>query len=315
MSTLSTSQPTRQFGRALRLEVGNDSEGIIIENLRVTFDIQKGNAKHPNKATITVFNLKESNRYKLATKVWDYVRLSVGYGLNNITYHRIFEGNISRVNDQRNGLDIQTVMECGDGRTAFTQSFVSSTMAKGATYDDVIDECLGQMEGIEEGYICVDKDTPFTRARTLYGQASHILDSVAKANNATWSIQDNKLTIIPNDAVTDADAIILSASTGMVGAPKGTDKGLEVSANLNPEFAIGGFIQVDSMFTQYNGQYKIDTVRFRGDNHPKGPWLADLTLLGGEFAKKLRRTKKPKKPRKPVEYIYSTDVGDTGVRG
>lgn len=315
MSTLSTSQPTRQFGRALRLEVGNDSEGILIENLRVTFDIQKGNVKHPNKATITIFNLKESNRYKLATKVWTYARLSVGYGLSNITYQLIFEGNITRVNDQRNGMDIQTVFECGDGREAFTNSFVSTTMAKGATYDDVIDECLGQMDGIQEGYISVDKDTAFTRGRTLYGQVSNVLDGVAKANNAVWSIQDGKLTIIPNDAVNDSDAIILSASSGMIGAPKGTDKGLEVSANLNPTFSIGGLIQVDSMFTQYNGQYKIDTVRFRGDNHPKGPWAADLTLLGGEFAKKLRRTKKPKKPKKPVTYIYSTDVGDTGVRG
>lgn len=315
MSTLSTSQPTRQFGRALRLEVGNDSEGILIENLRVTFDIQKGNAKHPNKATITIFNLKESNRYKLATKVWTYARLHVGYGLNNITYRLIFEGNITRVNDQRNGMDIQTVLECGDGRTAYTDSFISSTFAKGATYDDVIDECLGQMDGVEEGYICVDKQTAFTRARTMYGQVTTVLDGVAKANNAVWSIQDGKLTIIPNDAVNDNDAVILSASSGMVGAPKGTDKGLEVSANLNPALAIGGLIQIDSMFTQYNGQYKIDTLRFRGDNHPKGPWLADLTLLGGEFAKKLRRTKKPKKKKKPVEYIYSTDVGDTGVRG
>lgn len=314
MSTSSTSQPTRQFGRALKLEIGNSSEGILIESLRVTFDIQKGNVKHPNKATITIYNLTASNRYKLATKAWNYVRLYVGYGLNNVIYHHLFEGDITRVNDQRSGLDIQTVLECGDGREAYTSSFISTTMAKGVTYDDVIDECLAQLPGVEEGYISVDKTTTFTRARTLYGQTTHILDNVAKANDATWSIQDKKLTIIPNDSVTDATAIVLSASSGMIGAPRGTDKGLEVSANLNPDFSIGGFVQIDSMFTQYNGQYKIDTLRFRGDNHPKGPWQAHLTLLGGKFAKKLRRTKKPKKPRKPVEYIYSTTVGDKGVR-
>ncbi|QIN98347.1 hypothetical protein brorfarstad_56 [Salmonella phage brorfarstad] len=310
MSTSSTKQPTRQFGRALKLEVSNGKdEGIIISNLRVTFDIQKGNTKHPNKATITVFNLTESNRYKLASGTWDYVRLSVGYGLDNIVYRLIFEGDITRANDQRNGLDIQTVLECGDARKSYNDGFVNTTLAAGSTYDSVVDVCLASMPNVEEGYVCLDENKPaFLRARTLFGQTHSVLDQVAAANKATWSIQDNKLNIIPNDSVTDYDVVVLSESSGMIGAPRGTDKGLEVTCNLNPTLAIGGLVQVNSMFTQYNGQYKIDTIRFRGDNKPKGPWRADLTVLGGQFAKKVRRLKKPRKLSK-IEYDYVTEPG------
>ncbi|QBZ70520.1 baseplate hub [Salmonella phage ZCSE2] len=315
MSSSSTKQPTRQFGRALKLEVSNGKEGIIISNLRVTFDIQKGNAKHPNKATITVFNLTESNRYKLASGEWDYVRLSVGYGLTDVVYRQIFEGDITRTNDQRNGMDIQTVLECADALKSYTNGFMSATLTKGSTHDDLVDMCLASMPKVDEGFICLDNNIkPFMRARTMFGQTHQVLDQIAGANNATWSIQDNKLNIIPNNGYTDAEVIVLSVSSGMVGAPRGTDKGLEVTCNLNPTLSVGGLVQVNSMFTQYDGQYKIDTVRFRGDNKPKGPWLADLTLLGGDFAKKVRRLKKPRK-KSEIQYDYVTEPGVNNTYG
>lgn len=309
-STSSTRQTIQQFGRNCRLEVGNATEGIAIMNLRVTFDIRKANDKHPNKSTITVFNLNESHRHKLAEKDWNYCKLYVGYGLTDISLRLIYEGDITRVNDQRAGLDIQTVLECGDGRKAYNEGFLMTTLAKGYTWEDVIDECLYSMPGIEEGYIAIDATKQFPRGRTLMGQSHQVLDTVAKATNSDWSIQDSKLTFIPQQYATDVDAVLLSATSGMIDEPKGTDKGLQVTCNLNPAMSIGGLVVVESIFTQYNGQYKIDTVRFAGDTDPKGIWQAELALLGGEFAKKVRRRKKPRKTT-TVEYDYITEPGVT----
>lgn len=293
-STSSTKQTINQFGRNCRLEVGNDKEGIAIMNLRVTFDIRKSNDKHPNKSTIGIYNLNESHRHKLAEKDWNYCKLYVGYGLKDVSLKLIYEGDITRVNDQRSGMDILTVLECGDGRKAYNNGYVNKTLAKGYTWEDVIDECLSNMPGVQEGYIAIDQSKAFPRARTLVGQSHQILDTVAKATNSDWSIQDGLLTFIPQGVATDVDIPLLSAKSGMIDEPKATDKGLQLTCNLNPLFSIGALVAVESIFTQYNGQYKIDTIRIAGDTDPKGTWISELAVIGGEFKKKERRKKKKK---------------------
>lgn len=307
-STSSTNQTIQQFGRNCRLEIGNTTEGVAIINLRVTFNIRKSSDKHPNKSTISVYNLNESSRHKLAEKTWNYCKLYVGYGLANPSLKLIYEGDITRVNDTRSGMDILTTLECGDGRNAYNNGYVNKTLAKGYTWEDVLDECLSAMPGVQEGFISFPTTKQFPRARTLTGQAHQILDSVAKATNSDWSIQSGLLTFLPKNGVTDYDIPLISATSGMINEPKATDKGLQVSCNLNPVFAIGGAVAVSSIFTQYNGQYKIDTIDIRGDTDPKGQWVSELAILGGNFGKVVRRKKKKKVPAY-VEPKTTTQVG------
>ncbi len=68
----------KQFGRQLRLILGNAQESLTVDALRVTFEISKTLSSEPNPATISVYNLNASHRNALASGQFNRVSLAVG---------------------------------------------------------------------------------------------------------------------------------------------------------------------------------------------------------------------------------------------
>ncbi|KAA5982669.1 hypothetical protein [Pantoea sp. M_5] len=282
----------KQYGRQYILTIGNSKESIQINNLRVAFSISHTHDKTPNKATIRVWNLTPSHRHQVTGGEFKQVALAVGYGsLENCRV--LYAGQITKPAVVREGLDFILELTCDDGATAYRDTFVNVTLAAGSTHEDVIAHCAGEMTGITPGNIGLPADVTFTRAKVCYGPARHVMTQVANHHGADWMIQNGELHVLHPDYCLPGEGALLNESGGMLGSPKPTDRGLEVSCLLRPEITVGSLVRVESIVADYNGDYKVVAVKSEGDTHASR-WESRLTLVNGKFkqAKKLKKRKK-----------------------
>ncbi|MBD8242482.1 hypothetical protein IFT95_09775 [Pantoea agglomerans] len=282
----------KQYGRQYILTIGNSKESIQINNLRVAFSITHTHDKTPNKATIRVWNLNPSHRHQVTGGEFKQVALAVGYGsLENCRV--LYAGQITKPAVIREGLDFILELTCDDGATAYRDTFVNVTLAAGSTHEDVIAHCAGEMTGITPGNIGLPADVTFTRAKVCYGPARHVMSQVVDHHGADWMIQNGELHVLHPDYCLPGEGALLNEASGMLGSPKPTDRGLEVSCLLRPEITVGSLVRVESIVVDYGGDYKVVAVKSDGDTHASR-WESRLTLVNGKFkqAKKLKKRKK-----------------------
>ena len=270
----------RQFGRMLQLKIGNQYESIIIDHLRVTFSIKKTLSSDPNVAEISIYNLNDSNRNLIATKQYHLLELSVCYQHDMLRL--IFCGDIINVENKLNDKDIITVLRCGDGYKAFTEKTIIKTVAKGQSDNDLLNEAVNSF-GIQKGSINLPNDRVLPRGKVMMCDTREVMHKIAINNNADWSIQDAQLVLIPkNKGLANNEGWIISRTTGMIGSPQKTDKGLEVTTLCNPQYRIGSLVRVESKLTEYNGDYKIESIEHNGDLDGSN-WYSKLVCTSGEF--------------------------------
>ena len=80
----------------------------------------------------------------------------------------------------------------------------------------------------------------------MYGMARDQLRSIARTNEAAWSIQDGKVDLIPLDEYKPGMVAVVNQYTGMVGLPEQTANGIKVRMLLNPSIKIGCLMQLDN---------------------------------------------------------------------
>ncbi|MBN6711149.1 hypothetical protein JFL47_07885 [Haemophilus haemoglobinophilus] len=270
----------KQFGRQWQVAISNDSETLIIDSLRVAFEIDKTINDKPNPATFQIWNLNRNHINQLLSQSFKKIALSVGYQ----TLRQIYVGEITKVKVKRDNLDFILFLECSDGHQAYTQSMAQTTLKSGATDEDIIKSLQQTMPTVQAGTIDVPNKRKLPRGRVLNGDSREIISKIAKNNNADWSIQDGNLVFLPRDKVLGDEVVLLSQETGMINSPEQTDDGLELSCLLNPALQIGGLVEVRSILDYFNGQYKIVKLSHQGDGLG-GDWVSKLTVVGGKFEK------------------------------
>ncbi|WP_336193064.1 phage protein [Providencia stuartii] len=270
----------KQFGRQLKLVIGNQDEAFEVTNLRVTFDVKKTLSSEPNPAIIRIYNLNTSHRNLLTSKVFNRVALSVGYDELRL----IYSGDIIDAKITESAEDLICELACGDGFSAYTSSLVNKTLAAGNSDADILKE-NAQAMGIEIGITELSNDRQLPRGKVMFTDAREILHKIAKNNQADWSVQDGQLTLLPkNKVVTDNEGFILSQETGLIGKPEKNETGLVITCLCNPALKIGALVRINSMTTELNGDYKIIELSHMGDFMEKD-WYSKLVCIGGEFNK------------------------------
>lgn len=270
----------RQFGRQLKLVIGSDKESLEITNLRVIFEVKKTLTPEPNPAVIRIYNLNASHRNLLTSKEFNRASLSVGYE----ELRQIYAGDIVEANTLRDGEDFISELICGDGFKAYTSSMVNKTLSAGKSDAEILKENTQSM-GIETGVVDLPKDRQLPRGKVMFGDPRELLHKIAKNNDAQWSIQDGQMTVLPKDKVlADNEGFVLSQETGMVGSPEKTDDGLSLTCLCNPSLRIGGLVRVQSIMSEYNGDYKITELSHEGD-FLGDDWYSQITCIGGRFKK------------------------------
>lgn len=238
------SDSVRQWKRKVQVVIGKKGTGLLVENLRVHFEVAKTVESAPNVAVIKIYNLHPDNEAKIKNE-FDEVLLNAGY---EGAMQLVFRGNIKHVYRYREGNDYITEIEAGDGDKDFRKAVMNETLAAGTTTSQLVDRAVGTFKntgGTTKGTVQVTERARI-RGKVISGNTRDVLHDVARETGANWSIQDGQLTIIGANSVLPGEAIVIRADTGMLGAPEINDKGIAVKCLMNPMLKVNGAIQLDN---------------------------------------------------------------------
>jgi hypothetical protein len=228
--------------------------------VRTAFSVKKKEDGKSNKATITLYNLSEDSR-GFIEKSGKEVILEAGYG-DRLSI--IFTGDIKKVTTTRNGSDVLTTIESGDGETQITDAHIELSLASGATDAQIINAAITAL-GLPTGVIKGLPNTANQNGFAFSGRVSDLLDTMATKHDLIWSVQTGALQIMPNDENTGETAVLLSSNTGLIGLANKKDDGLEIVSLLNTELRPGRLIELESKLLTGPNIYKATTVEHKGD--------------------------------------------------
>jgi len=241
-------------------------------DLRVSFRVKMSLGRTPNSATIKVYNLS-TDSITLAQEPDTVVRVLAGYDAPRL----LFQGNpvTGGVDLAHEGPDRILTVEAKDGGREFKRARLNVSFATGTPVREVVETAARAMN-LATGTIQIPDDLTLDQGVTLAGPARDLLDRVALAANADWSIQDGVLQILDRDKNTAAEAVLFSADTGnLVGSPKPKDNGIEIKGLLETSIRPGGTFGVQSR--DYGGLYKARDVEFEGDTGFDTPFYVIIT--------------------------------------
>ena len=266
---------------ARRCQVAVDD--VLVDGLRVQFDVSKSLTKHPNTCDIKISNLSESTRRQMKSRR-ALVRLMAGY---EDTIAQIFSGAARTTDHARESAEWVTHIQCGDGETQFVFSRVSESFAPGASVADIIARIASRL-GVSAGNVPAQLAArgfrgnleQFAQGYVAHGKASTELDKIMRSAGFEWSIQDGALQILKPDQATKKQAVLLTPDTGLVGSPehgapnkKGKPSVMKAKSLLQPSIHPGGEVSIQSR--SVDGHFRVSKVKHTGDT-AGGHWYTEL---------------------------------------
>lgn len=95
------------------------------------------------------------------------------------------------------------------------------------------------------------------------GSAQHQIDKLNQVGAITAFIDNTTLVVLNNSQYRSDNAVIISASTGMVGVPQVTDYGVIVKTMVNNEIELGSAVTIESAINPAaNGTYRVIQINF-----------------------------------------------------
>lgn len=294
------SESVRQWKRHAQVVIGKGGSGLLVENLRVHFEVSKTVESAPNVAVIRIYNLSPINEAKVKNE-FDEVLLNAGY---EGALRLVFRGNIKHVYRYRDKSDYITEIEAGDGDKDFRKAVMNETLAAGTTNAQLVDRAVGSFKatgGTAKGVVQIN-DRARLRGKVISGNTRDVLHDVARESGANWSIQDGQLVIVKANGVLPDEAIVITADTGMLGAPEINDKGIAVKCLLNPQLRVNGAIKLDNngikakrqkaqalgkkqedqkepVRLDPDGIYKVLKITHKGDTRGQD-WVSEIECIG-----------------------------------
>lgn len=243
----------QQFIRKCSLIVyGTDLNGLDLSNLRIKFGVKRSDTMTPNVADIRVYNLSAETALSIFVKYnptpsnpnKGRVILQAGY---NDIFGVIFQGNIKQVIlGRESATDTYVDFIAGDGDRAYNFAVVNTTLAKGSSPMDQVNAASSatSKKGVSQGNIAGLPATALPRGKVLYGNARNYLRQVSQSTGTSFSIQDEKINLVPIKGFIKGERVVLTSKTGLIGTPQQTNEGVNVKCLLNPYLRIGGQIEI-----------------------------------------------------------------------
>ena len=246
-----------QYNRNVSLVVyGNSQTGLDLSQMHFQFGVKRGDLQTPNSLWVRVYNLSDQTVQMLASQpTSEFTRVVLQCGYNGLPPDQpylgtVFDGNIKYVktgND--NAMDSYIEIGAADGDSAYNFATVNVTLAAGSTANDHLDACLSAMSGVFPSVIEGSIPTytnKLPRGKVMFGKARDHIRNVSDTVQASWSIQDGQLQLVPIAGYLPGEAIVLNSATGLIGFPQKTPAGIQVRSLINPRIKIGGRIQLDN---------------------------------------------------------------------
>jgi hypothetical protein len=262
---------TQLFERRAEINVG----GLLVSDLRVAFKVEKTARRTPNKCEVRIWNLNPDHRRQLeqlaTTRRAVPVQINAGY---REALSTVYLGELRTARTERDGPNLITTLAGGDGERA-SGARVSRAFGPGTPLDTVLGyvaDALGVGRGNSvEAFsraLLGGGVREFAHGTVVHGRAVDELDGLARSAGLEWSIQDGALQVLPLGAPLNTTAVVLSASSGLVGVPTVDARGvLKARALLLPDLVPGRLVEVEGEILR--GRYRIDKANLSGDTGGK----------------------------------------------
>lgn len=282
----------RLFRRAYKLTI----DSFDVSSLDISFEVEKSIKREPNKCAITVINLPSELRQFLSQlstrkkKGPGKIRVALEAGYEEET-SLIFRGDLrTAVSEKTESGDWETKIEGEDGGQAVLWSRVNRSFPVGTRVETVIRACAEAMS-VEPGNVDTaiagarleDGGTVYTAGTVLSGPAPDELEGVCRSVGLSWSVQNGVLQLLRRGRAAQPNAVLLSSSSGLVGAPaRAADGTIAFKSLLIPDIWPGRQIALDE--EDVSGTFRVKSAKYSGDNR------ADDWYIEGEAQELLPAT-------------------------
>lgn len=268
-------------GDGARLEIPCGRDGF-----RVSFRAKLTARRSDNELTLELFNLSAADR--AAFKKGAVVTLQAGY---KDLIGTVFKGDVLHGATRRVGPDLVTTVDVQDGAARRSSATISQSFKPGSDVQAQAAALL-RAAGGDQGFKAQIKEKiagAKAEGKSVFGLVEDELAALVAPRGLEVSSQAGTLQLTVKGRPTDDPAIVLSATTGLAGAPTPIeDKGrAKIPAQLQPGFFPRRAVQLDAAGFEdedvvKSGFYVVDVVELQGDTHA-GPWAAtlDATPLEG----------------------------------
>lgn len=226
------------FQRYLRVNCGAvEVAGYSQDNapgLRVVFKIEKTTERTPNTASVSIYNLSSESRASLSKP-----ELGLAVDAGYVDGHGlIFTGDVRTVQHWREGASWVTKILAGDSERALRRSVVSLGFKGRTKIGDVV-LAVAKSLGVGLGNVpATVRDETFrnvveyAHGKTVHGLASDVLADVLADAGYEYAIHDNNILVKKMNAPASGQVVLLSETSGLIGAPEVGDPGTDGKSSL-----------------------------------------------------------------------------------
>ena len=253
----------RQYLRQISVEIeGADRSVLIIEELRITFELHIDDQSSSSPSTVKIWNLAKASASHIAEPE-QIVRVKAGYGdIRNA--ETIFDGEIRRVLHERTGVDRVTTIVLGRSDSATSGALVCISLVEPVKLRDLVRRVVDAMGlRIESDNAVPDEELEDGFFYT--GSAKSALKDLLEPHKVTAYEVGGVMHFTHRDNEPERGTFFLSHATGLIGTPSLTeDEGLRAKMALNGSIELGQLVEVGS--EAVDGWFSVKTLVHRGDN-------------------------------------------------
>lgn len=235
--------------------------------------IKKSLKPEPNTCELTVFNLNEEHvaqlellrpKEKQATKG---IPCKIEAGYKDGTLSQLWLGDLRTLLTTYDGPTTTTVATSGDGEKGWKNAKLHVSFGPKTPIETAL-RALAREIGAGEGNLSkVVKSLKqagsaiFPAGVSFSGSASRQLIAFARSADLEVSVQDGSFLFLDKGKALAGSAVVVDAKHGMLGSPTVDNDGVvEVKMLLNPDFRLGGVMQIDSK--RVKGAYRAEEAEW-----------------------------------------------------
>ena len=234
---------------------------------RIAFNVELTSESNSNLATVSIYNLNDTSR-AFIEKDGIKIILMAGFGPNP---QIIFAGEVDgdKTKSEKNGADIITTIESGEGKFSLNNTVLNKTFAPGVSIEQAIKD-VGKDLGLPINSKDI-KSEKFNQGLSISGSPQEVLNNLTKKQDLEWSVQAGILEIKKKNGTISDEAVVMGPETGLVSIPKKLSDGLEFVSLLNSLLRPGRPVKIESKFLKGDNFFIVRKVQHQGDNF-SGPW-------------------------------------------
>lgn len=273
------------FNRLIEVQITiPGEETIIIDNLRISFQVIKTDTESANTASINIYNLAIDSSSKIGRK-GNIIALRAGYEDEGVK--SLFFGVVTKAVNRKTQTEVILEIECFDGIENIQEKLISISYGIGTPAQQVFNDIVKAfgLPVTNTGFTITGQ---YTNGYSFVGKAKDALTEVLKKSEYTWTIQNQQLVIIIPGQSVQRTGLLISPKTGLINSPEfledvddktiteDTPKRLRIKSLLFPQLFPGAEMQLESSII--NGTFRVEKADAKGDNW-EGEFTTELEVV------------------------------------